>query len=60
MGCSTVDKAECNNTMKGLGNSFECYCKADLCNGATVMAAGNAVTATLTAAVVIGMLGRSV
>ena len=60
MGCSTVDKAECSNTMKGESNSnFECYCRADRCNGATVMAAGNAVTATITAVAVIAMMGRS-
>ena len=58
MGCSDVDKAECNKTMKGESNHFECYCKGDYCNGATIMAAGNVVTATLVAVAVTGMITR--
>ena len=61
MGCSAVDKAECNNTMKGESNHFECYCRADYCNGVTILAAGNGVTVMLVAAAVAVavMMGRS-
>merc|ERR1711879_250152 len=57
---SAMDKSECNSTMKGKSNHFECYCKSDYCNGATNKTAGSFMTAIFTAVAlsVLG-LGRS-
>ena len=60
LGCSEMDKSECNSTMKGKSNHFECYCKSDYCNGATNTTAGSFMAAIFTAVAlsVLG-LGRS-
>merc|ERR1712027_990 len=60
LGCSDMDKSECNSTMKGKSNHFECYCKSDYCNGATNTTAGKFMAAIFTAvAVSVLGLGRS-
>ena len=60
LGCSEMDKSACNNTMKGAGNHFECYCKSDYCNGANGMAAGNFMATLFTAvALSVVAMGRS-
>ena len=56
LGCSDMDKSECNSTMKGKSNHFECYCKSDYCNGATNTTAGSFMAAIFTA-VALSVLG---
>lgn len=37
MGCTEVDKNECNVIKKGMAEEFSCFCKTDYCNSVSVL-----------------------